>query len=106
MRILTPCSYVNQIQDLLNRGAPISGIGLQSHLGPDVIDLGQVESAVRRLWDTFHLPIWVTEFDWNGDQNGDHGQHAVELDNFYRLMMRWVQLQPFLSLVCFRHHIE
>ena len=66
----------------------MSGIGFQAHLGPDQIDLGKVEDSMTRIWDRFHIPMWVTEFDWNGNNGGDHGQHAVELDNFYRLCLR------------------
>ena len=41
------------------------------------------------LWEEFQLPIWITEFDWNGEGDidwGDHSQHADILEDFYRLM--------------------
>ena len=66
----------------------MSGIGIQAHLGPDQIDLGKVEHAMRKLWNSFSLPMWITEFDWRGNKGRDHRQHAIELDNFYRLCLR------------------
>ena len=83
-------SYINQIEELLNNGAPIDGIGVQGHLGPDSIDLKKVEDSIDKLWDKFGIPIWITEFDWaNPNSNSDnHAQHAIELENFYRLMLR------------------
>jgi GH35 family endo-1,4-beta-xylanase len=49
--------YVNQIRDLVNRGAPVNGIGVQGHLGGS-IDLGKVETAFDKLWSNFKFPIW------------------------------------------------
>eukprot|EP00095_Tigriopus_kingsejongensis_P006836 maker-scaffold82_size396747-snap-gene-2.25 protein:Tk06836 transcript:maker-scaffold82_size396747-snap-gene-2.25-mRNA-1 annotation:"endo- -beta-xylanase a precursor" len=79
--------YINHIHDLLNKGANIRGIGIQAHLGPEVIDLAKIEDALDRFWYEFHIQMWITEFDWNGDVNGDHNQHATELINFYNLAM-------------------
>ena len=81
-------SYVLHIRDLLEKGAPIGGIGVQGHMNKTLIDLHFVEKSIRRLWEEFGLPIWVTEFDWEGNNGGDHAQHAVQLDRFYRLCMR------------------
>ena len=33
--------------------------------------------------------MWITEFDWNRDEDvsfGDHSVHAEQWENFYRLM--------------------
>ena len=41
------------------------------------------------LWEEFKLPIWVTEFDWNANNDvemGDHTVHAEQIHNFYTLM--------------------
>lgn len=83
-------SYINQIQELLDHGAPINGVGIQGHLGPQAIDMKKVEDSLDKLWETFGIPIWITEFDWaNPESNSDnHAQHAIELENFYRLMLR------------------
>ena len=85
--------YRNQIRDLINRGAPISGIGFESHLGPEWINLQKVEMTFDLLWNEFHIPMWITEFDWNGNNGGDHSHHAEELDNFYRLCLRFDRLK-------------
>jgi hypothetical protein len=50
--------YINQIRDLINRGAPVNGIGAQGHFGPNSIDLGKVENAFNKLWSNFKFPIW------------------------------------------------
>lgn len=88
-------SYIAQINDLISRGAPVSGIGIQAHLGPSPIDLGKAEDTFTRLHSLFGLPIWVTEFDYRDHDYGecneislDHSQHAIELDNFFRLCLR------------------
>lgn len=76
--------YRQLIQGLLDEGAPISGIGVQGHFGGHPIDIEKVTDIITDLSE-FNLPIWVTEFDWAGN-NADHSQHAVQLENFYRLM--------------------
>jgi len=82
--------YQEQIRGLLAEGAPIDAIGLQAHIGgEDLVDVVRIKYHVDLLWEEFKLPIWVTEFDWNGNGNaewGDHSVHAEQLSNFYRLM--------------------
>ena len=61
-------------------------------LGNEVIDWNLVKENVEALWAEFQIPMWVTEFDWNGDEDdsdvpwGDHSQHAQILEDFYKLM--------------------
>jgi len=76
--------YRKLIQNLLDQGAPISGIGVQGHFGGHAINIDWVTEIITDLAQ-FNLPIWVTEFDWSGN-NADHAEHAVQLENFYRLM--------------------
>jgi len=76
--------YRQLIQNLLDQGAPISGIGVQGHFGGNPINLDKVSDIIKDLAQ-FNLPIWVTEFDWAGS-NPDHVEHARQLENFYRLM--------------------
>ena len=82
--------YVEQIQGLLADGANITGIGAQAHLGPNSINIEKVEKALDLLWNTFGIPIWITEFDWTDghNSNDNHAKHATELENFYRLLLR------------------
>ena len=57
--------------------------------GKDVLDWTTIKERIDLLWNEFQLPIWVTEFDWNGDLSadfGDHSLHAEILENFHRLM--------------------
>ena len=90
-------SYIRQIQDMLDNGAPISGIGCQGHFGPKSIDLNKVEDSLNKLWKRFGIPIWITEFDWaNSDSDANnHEQHAIELENFYKLILRYIVIYFF-----------
>ena len=61
---------------------------LISGTGHDFLDWVKMKERLDTLWEEFKLPIWITEFDWNGDQTadfGDHSRHAEILDSFYRL---------------------
>ena len=58
-----------------------------------------IKERVELLRAEFNIPIWVTEFDWNGDESvefGDHTPHAEILENFYRLMfsLEVIQVSP------------
>ena len=55
-----------------------------------LINIGKVQGIIETLGQ-FGLPIWVTEFDWSGNSN-DHREHAVQLENFYRLMFSLPQV--------------
>ena len=51
-------------------------------------DPGQVWRSLQTLWTHFHLPLWVTEWDWSDDSRqcaGHHGRHAEQLDTLYRV---------------------
>ena len=57
--------------------------------GTSLVEISTIKYHVEQLWKEFHLPIWITEFDWNADGSvdfGDHSVHAEQLQNFYRLM--------------------
>ena len=48
-----------------------------------------IKTHADQLWNEFKLPMWITEFDWNRDEDvsfGDHSVHAEQWENFYRLM--------------------
>ncbi len=58
--------YIKQIRDFLSRGVPVGGIGCQGHFGgslPDSADLVEELDSLAQ----FGLPIKVTEFDINTD---------------------------------------
>jgi len=72
--------YVEQIKGLLARGIPVGGIGCQGHVGGSI-----VPEVTRRVLDDlaqFRLPIKITEFDANTD---DEGLKARTLEDVYRL---------------------
>jgi len=60
--------YIQFLNDLLARGAPLEGIGLMGHLGRDVGQgAGKLPADVLRQsledYSQFGLPIYITEFD-------------------------------------------
>ena len=68
--------------------------------GNDFMDWLMMKQRLDTLWQEFHLPIWVTEFDWNADETadfGDHSLHAEILENFYRLMFSHPAVAGILS---------
>ena len=81
------------LRGLISNGVVIDGIGLQSHIrGDEYLDWNLVKQRIEMLWTEFGIPLWITEFDWNGDLDdshvgwGDHTFHAEVLTDFYRLM--------------------
>ncbi|XP_050238704.1 endo-1,4-beta-xylanase 1-like [Mercurialis annua] len=56
----TPETYIQQILDLQEQGAPVGGIGIQAHIDVPVGPI--VASALDKL-GTLGLPIWFTELD-------------------------------------------
>ena len=72
---LTNC-YKSQISSLLENGAPIDGIGVQSHFkdAEQNVDPVQVQSKLDSLGE-LGLPIWVTELDiaqWDVNSRAKH----------------------------------
>ncbi len=55
-------AYFELIEYLLEHGAPISGIGMQSHFNMTVTPPERLLEILDRF-STFGLPIWITEFD-------------------------------------------
>lgn len=56
-------NYAKQIQQLIDQGAPIGGIGVQGHFfTPEQVNPKTIGDALDRL-SQFNLPIKVTEFD-------------------------------------------
>ena len=60
---LTNC-YKKQVADLIENGAPIDGIGVQSHFkdAERNVDPVQIQAKLDSLGE-LALPIWVTELD-------------------------------------------
>jgi len=48
---------------LLDHGAPVNGLGLQSHIGGQPNAPEHVLATLDRYWDEFKLPVRITEFD-------------------------------------------
>lgn len=81
--------YMNVIRKMLLNGAPVDGIGVQSHFGASVNPI-----SVKYILDTLAtlgLPIKVTEFDMEvGDRNISQAAQA----KYYALMMRTAFAHP------------
>ncbi|MFC1586499.1 endo-1,4-beta-xylanase [Fibrobacterota bacterium] len=56
--------YYNTIQSLISSGAPIDGLGLQSHFGADLTSPQRLWQILERF-DSLGLEMQVTEFDVN-----------------------------------------
>ena len=78
----TATAYINLINNLRGKGAPIHGIGIQGHISspfqPDTY-----WSSVLTPLNALGLPIWATEFD--SDTTND-SQRATDLENYFRIM--------------------
>ena len=74
--------YAAIIQDLLDRGVPLAGIGFQGHIGEDF-------TPPEKLWEVldrfagFGLPLHITEFDINTE---DEETQADYLRDFVTAM--------------------
>ncbi|MEA3443832.1 MAG: endo-1,4-beta-xylanase, partial [Bacteroidota bacterium] len=73
--------YIDQIQDLIDDGAPIHGIGVQSHMGQK-INPYSIKYNLDLLSD-FDLPILSTEFDV---EFADENIRADRLERFFRVV--------------------
>ena len=58
--------FENQVSFLLEKKAPVTGLGIQAHIGSTPNDPVHVLAVLDR-YATFNLPIRVTEFDINTD---------------------------------------
>lgn len=74
--------YVAHVRDLIQRGAPIDGVGIQSHVWRE--KLWDHPELVRQRLDkvaALGLPIWLSEFDY---ANPDPAIRADVLELVYR----------------------
>ncbi|MEX0322706.1 MAG: sulfatase-like hydrolase/transferase [Puniceicoccaceae bacterium] len=89
--------FVQHIQDLLDMGVPLAGIGVQGHLHGDDFDPAALKNALDEL-AKFGLPIVITEFNFPGQRSRWHkekGKHKVtkadaahfakSLEEYYRI---------------------
>lgn len=63
----TDAKHVQHFEDttrfLLDHGAPVTGLGLQAHIGGQPNAPGNVLATLDRYWNEFKLPVRITEFD-------------------------------------------
>lgn len=74
--------YVAHVRDLIKRGAPIDGIGIQGHVWREKI--WETPDVIRQRLDkvaALGLPIWISEFDY---ANADPNIRADVLELVYR----------------------
>jgi len=55
--------YEKTARFLIDHGAPVTGLGLQSHFGGRPSDPEHVLAVLDRYQAEFHLPVRITEFD-------------------------------------------
>jgi GH35 family endo-1,4-beta-xylanase len=74
--------YVRQIRWLLDRGAPVQGIGVQGHIWhDDIVAHPEVVQARLDALATLGLPIWITEYD---SADPEEAVNADRLEVVYR----------------------
>jgi endo-1,4-beta-xylanase len=69
--------YAKQIQDLLNSGVPIDGIGIQAHIEQPLTP-AQINSALDRLAQ-FNLPLKITEVSLKAPSEAEQAQWLTDL---------------------------
>jgi GH35 family endo-1,4-beta-xylanase len=57
--------FEKTVHFLVDHGAPVTGLGLQSHIGGRPGDPEHVLAVLDRYQAEFHLPVRITEFDVN-----------------------------------------
>ena len=72
--------YIQQIQDLIDAGAPVDGIGVQGHFWGDTVDAVVILERLDQL-AALDLPIWITEYD---TVDADDVARGEKLENCYR----------------------
>jgi GH35 family endo-1,4-beta-xylanase len=55
--------FEKTVHFLIDHGAPVTGLGLQSHIGSKPSDPEHVLAVLDRYQAEFHLPVRITEFD-------------------------------------------
>ncbi len=74
--------YVEHIEELLNAGAPIGGIGIQGHLlQGQALDADRIKKVLEGLAQ-FNLPMKITEFDM---RTLDEDAKVKGLENLYKV---------------------
>jgi len=71
--------FVNLINELVDRRAPITGIGVQGHMGSRLPSIDILEAAMADLKEP-GLPINITEFDMRPPDNPDEPFTADEVE--------------------------
>jgi GH35 family endo-1,4-beta-xylanase len=72
--------YLRHIRVLLNKGVPISGIGVQGHLHSETFDPKALRHALEQLSE-FKLPIRVTEFNMPGQRSRYHNNRSLRMSD-------------------------
>jgi GH35 family endo-1,4-beta-xylanase len=90
-------AYVDQIRWLIEKGAPVHGVGIQGHIWHDDI-AARPEALTERLDSvaTLGLPIWITEFD---SADPDEDVNADRLEVVYRIAFAHPAVQGVLTWV-------
>jgi GH35 family endo-1,4-beta-xylanase len=75
--------YVARATSLISMGAPIDGLGIQGHLGAELVfDPQKYYDKVLQPLAALDLPIWATEFDAN---HTDANVSANNIENYFRI---------------------
>ncbi len=88
-------NFCNLVKRMIQNGAPVTGIGTQSHIG-STVDLSGFKSRLDQLGQ-FNLPIKITEFDMNyGSGPADEHMYAREISKMMRLCFSHPLVEGFI----------
>jgi uncharacterized repeat protein (TIGR02059 family) len=85
--------FINLVKKMIQKGAPISGIGSQCHIGNSV-DIANFKARFDQLGQ-FGIPVKITEFDMNA-MSLSQQQYANEISKMLRLAFSHPAIEGFV----------
>lgn len=86
-------NFITLVRNMLNNGAPVTGIGAQCHIG-STVDIANFKARFDQLAQ-FGLPIKITEFDM-GAKSLTQQQYAAEIAKMMRLAFSHPAIEGFI----------
>ncbi len=84
----------NTIQEIVDAGAPLGGIGFQSHIGVFPNSIYEVEETLTDFATQFNVPLKITEYDVDANMGDDVA--AQYLEDFLTIVYSIPQVETFM----------
>jgi len=84
----------NTLREIVDSGAPLSGIGFQAHIQTFPTSIYEVEEILNDFSQTFNLPLKITEYDVDPDM--DDQVAAQYLEDFLTMVFSLEQVDMFM----------